>query len=289
MESQKLIYLNGRFLPEHHATVSIFDRGFLYGDGVFETMRAYAGRIFRLDQHIRRLLDSAHSIKIRISQADDQLACICEELLERNQAGEAIIRISVTRGLALGGIGTARAGEPTIAAFIRPPMPIPPNASAEGVPISISSIRKMPSRALNSRVKSMNYLNSILARSEAEEAGAYDAILLDEKDCITETSVANIFFTREHRLFTAGPESDILLGITRAAVLELAAEVGLDSQEAAISASEIAGFDECFLTNSAIELLPVTSINNKPVGSGKPGPIYQALHQAYARLVHEAD
>jgi branched-chain amino acid aminotransferase len=288
MQSTKLIYLNGEFLSEKDTVISIFDRGFLYGDGVFETMRSYKGRIFKLNEHMQRLKNSAEGIKLRLAHSERELADICNELLARNGVADAILRISITRGIAAGGIGTAKAGKPTVAAYIRPPMAIPAGAETEGVSAIISSVRKTPSSALDAKIKSMNFLNLILARSEAEEAGAYEAILLDQTGCITEASTANIFFARDGRLFTPGCESDILLGITRAAVLELAAEQGIHCQEAAIPASEIRNFQECFLTNSGVELLPVTRIDDIPVSKGSPGPVYKKLHRAYREAVLKA-
>jgi branched-chain amino acid aminotransferase len=289
MSSEKLVYLNGKFLAEKDAVISIFDRGFLYGDGVFETMRSYNGRIFKLREHMQRLKNSAERIKLRLTHSGRELADICNELLARNGVADAILRISITRGIAAGGIGTAKAGKPTIAAYIRPPMPVPAGAETDGVSAIISSVRKIPSNALNAKIKSMNFLNLILARSEAEEAGAFEAILLDRSGCITETSTANIFFVRDGRLFTPGCESDILLGIIRATVLELAAKQGIDCREAAIPASEITSFQECFLTNSGVELLPVTRIDDVSVGDGRPGNIYKELHMAYRELVLKAE
>ncbi|RJP16155.1 MAG: branched-chain amino acid aminotransferase [Candidatus Abyssobacteria bacterium SURF_5] len=284
-EVEKVVYLDGDFLPEGKALVSVFDRGFLYGDGVFETMRAYGGRVFRLAQHLRRLEESAELIKITPPLSQDQFAKICSDLIERNNTADAIVRISVTRGKASGGLGTSNAGRPTVAAFIRPPMPVSTEAASEGVPAIISSFRKMPSAALNARIKSMNFLNSILARSEAEEAGCYEAVLLDSDGNVTEATTANIFFVGGGRLFTPGPESDILLGITRAAVLELSAEMGIPAEQRKISASELGGFEECFITNSAIEALAVTRIGPLRVGGGKPGAIYKRIHGAYRELV----
>lgn len=289
MHTKKISYVNGAFIPESEAVVSVFDRGFLYGDGVFETMRAYDGRVFRIHQHIQRLRESVRLVKLRLAASNEELIDICEQLLERNEIADAIIRLSVTRGPASGGIGVARAGEPTIVAFIRPPMPIPAGAQTGGVSVRISRFCKTPSSALHSRVKSMNFLNGILARSEAEEAGAYEAVLLDLQGNITETSTANIFFVRDGNLFTPSPENDILLGITRAAVIELAGKSGISCNETVIPATEIGDFQECFLTNSAIELLPVTRVDGRPVGEGNPGPIYAVLHRAYRELVRKAD
>ncbi|UCD57434.1 MAG: aminotransferase class IV, partial [Candidatus Hydrogenedentota bacterium] len=176
---RNVVFLNGRFVPEKEACVSVFDRGFLYGDGVFETMRSYGGRIFRLTQHIERLLNSADLIGLRLSHEPEKLADICNQLIERNELADGILRLSVTRGRWVGGIGTARAAEPSVVAFIRPPMPLPSDAYAKGVSAKIVSVRRTPSFALDARIKCMNFLNQILARAEAEGAGAYEAIMLN--------------------------------------------------------------------------------------------------------------
>jgi len=280
----KLVYLDGRFVPESEATVSIFDRGFLYGDGVFETMRSYGGRIFRLDRHIERLRQSADIIGLRLRHGPDQLADICSQLIERNGVEDAILRISVTRGCSQGGIGAAQAAEPGVVAFLRPPMPLPAEAYADGVSARLVSIRRTPSTTLDSRVKSMNFLNNILARTEAESAGAYEAIMLNHSGYVSEASTANIFFAAQDRLMTPGLDCDILPGITRSVVLELAAAMGINCEEKNIEPSEMDGFEECFLTNSGVELLPVTRIDDQPVGNGRPGTLYRRLHRAYREL-----
>ncbi|RJP73152.1 MAG: branched-chain amino acid aminotransferase [Candidatus Abyssobacteria bacterium SURF_17] len=281
---QNLIYLNERFVPEAEARVSVFDRGFLYGDGVFETLRAYGGRIFRLNEHMRRLEQSASLIGLRLPQAD-QLADVCRQLIERNGAEDAMLRMSVTRGPAVGGIGIARAGEPTIVAFVRPPMPLPSDAYTRGVSARIVAVRRNSSQALDARIKSMNFLNSILARAEAETAGAYEAILLNHSGHIAEASTANVFFATEKRLITPSADSDILPGITRAAVLDMAEAMGMPCEERGIKPSELSELRECFLTSSGVELLPVTEIDGGAVGAGAPGPVYERLHQAYRELV----
>ncbi len=284
---KKLVYLNGEFVPESEARVSVFDRGFLYGDGAFETMRSYGGRIFRLDRHIRRLKQSAEIIGLRLTDAPPRLAEICRRLLELNGLEDAILRISVTRGTAAGGIGTKTADRPTVVAFVRPPSPLPAEAYADGVSARIVSVRRCPSVSLDARVKSMNFLNFILARAEAERGGAYEAIMLNQSGHIAEASAANTFFATGGGLATPCLECDILPGITREAVLELAAEAGIHVEERRIAPPEIAGFDECFLTNSGVELLPVTMIDDAPVGSGRPGRLYKRLHQAYGELARK--
>ena len=284
---ENLIYLNGQFVQEAEARVSVFDRGFLYGDGVFETMRSYDGRIFRLTEHMQRLQQSAGLIKLRLSHTPEQLAGICNKLLKRNGLSDAILRMSVTRGPVMGGIGVARAGEPCIVAFARPPMSLPADAYVHGVSARVVSVRRTPRSTLDSRIKSMNFLNYILARAEAEEAGAYEAILLNHAGMVTEASTANIFFASDDRLVTPDLACDILPGITRAAVLELAAGLNVPCDEKAIEASSIGGFQECFLTNSGVELLPVTEIDGNTIGSGRPGPLYARLHEAYRAFVRK--
>jgi len=284
-DTEKLAYQNGEFLPESEARISVFDRGFLYGDGVFETMRAYNGCIFRLDQHIQRLRQSAELIGLNLELKADQIAEVCNLLLKKNELLDAILRISVTRGQSVGGIGIACTSRPSIIAFVRPPMPLPGNAYENGVSARIVSVRRTPSTAIDARVKSMNYLNLIMARAEAEREGAFEAILLNHEGYVAETSTANIFFCNANRLFTPDINCDILPGITRAAVLELAAGLGIKCEERKINPSEVAGFQECFITNSGFELLPVTTIDQKKVGTGKPGPMYNRLRDAYRELV----
>lgn len=286
-DTKNLVYLNGRFVPESDACISVFDRGFLYGDGVFETMRSYGGRIFRLSAHVERLLQSADLIRLGLHQSQEQLAHICNALLERNGFSDAIVRISVTRGHSVGGIGTARTAEPSIVAFVRPPMPLPADAYIRGVSAKIVSVRRTPSFALDARIKSMNFLNHILARAEAEQSGAYEAIMLNHAGLVSEASTANVFFGNGDTLFTPSAECDILLGITRGAVLELAADMRIHYEEKTIATPEIAGFQECFLTNSAVELLPVTMVDGRVVGTGSPGPLYTAMHRAYRELVRK--
>ena len=284
MNTQRLVYINGNFVPEAEATVSVFDRGFLYGDGAFETMRSYGGRIFRLTEHMERLEQSAVILGLRLGHTRADLSEICEQLLERNDLTDAILRMSVTRGVSAGGIGISTAGEPTIVAFAREPSPIAPKAYTEGVSANTVSIRRVPSDALDSRVKPMNFLNYILARAEAEATGAYEAIMLNTAGNIAETSTGNIFFVAGETLVTPCLKCDILPGITRATVLELAAGLGIESEERKIAPSEIAAFSECFLTNSGVELLPVTRIDEILVSDGKPGPVYRRLGEAYREL-----
>jgi len=283
---ERLVYLNGRFVPESQACVSVFDRGFLYGDGAFETMRSYGGQIFQLERHIQRLRESAEIIGLRLQHRPQQLADICMQLIERNGLAEAILRISVTRGPAAGGIGIARAAQATVVAFVRPPAPLPEQAYSDGVSASIVSIRRCPSSSIDARVKSMNFLNFILARAEAERRGAYEAIMLNHSGHIAEASTANIFFAADGALVTPCLECDILPGITRAVVIGLASDMGIRVEERKIGPEEIAGFDECFLTNSGLELIPVTKIDGAPVGTGKPGPVYSQMHEAYRKIAH---
>ena len=287
MRSNNLVYLNGQFVPEAEACVSVFDRGFLYGDGVFETMRAYNGRIFRLTDHVQRLLRSADILGLHMHKTHEQFIELCNQLLKRNGLQDAIVRISITRGLSAGGIGIARQQKETIVGFVRPPMPLPADAYDQGVSAKIVSIRRTPSSSLDSRAKSMNYLNFILARAEAEKTGAYEAIMLTQTGHIAETSTANIFFVAGERLITPGLDCDILPGITRETVLELAASMDVECVERPIEPSEIQDFSECFLTNSGVELLPVTRIDEKSLGAGA-GRLYKRLHQTYRELVHGA-
>lgn len=287
MASDSLVFLNGEFVPAKSAKISVFDRGFLYGDGCFETMRAYDGVIFRLNDHLERLRNSLALLDIHFSYSSRQLSDICNRLIERNDLADAIVRLSVTRGLSRGGIGTSRAAEPSVVAFVRPPMPLPADAYTAGVSAKVVSIVRTPRRSLDARVKSMNLLNYILARSEAERGGAYEAVMLNCKGHVAEASAANIFFARNNSLFTPSADCDILLGITRAVVIELASQQGIPCGEVKMRKEEMNDFDECFLTNTGVELLPVTTIDSRSVGEGKPGATYTRLHQAYRERVRK--
>lgn len=287
MNSQKLVYVNGSFVAESEARVSVFDRGFLYGDGIFETMRSYGGRIFRLADHMRRLAQSADIIGLRLLPTQKELGDICNRLLDRNALADAIIRISATRGPSAGGIGISRVGAPTIVAFARPPTPLPDDAYAEGVSTRIVSVRRNPSAAVDSRIKSMNFLNYILARAEAEQAGAYDGIMLSGSGHISETTTSNIFFVKSERLITPSLDCDALPGITRAVVLELADGMGIDIEERRVEPTELPAFSECFITNSGLEMVPVTRIDDSPVGDGQPGLVHGRIHEAYRELTRK--
>jgi branched-chain amino acid aminotransferase len=282
---ERFVYVSSKFVSESDARVSVFDRGFLYGDGIFETMRAYNGNIFRLAQHIQRLRQSAEYIGLRIEWTAEHIADVCTQLLKKNRLLDAIVRVSVTRGNSIGGIGITQAAEPTIVAFARPPMPLPADAYGNGISARFVAVRRTPSAALDARVKSMNYLNLIMARAEAEKNGSHEAILLNQRGSIAETSTGNIFFSNGDRLVTPGLDCDILPGITRATVFELAAALDVGITEKEIDVSEVTEYRECFITNSAVELLPVTKIDNRVVGDGKPGPMYRQLHEAYRDLV----
>jgi len=215
------------------------------------------------------------------------LADICNQLLERNGLADAILRLSITRGRSMGGIGTAQAAEPSVVAFIRPPRPLPDSAYAEGVTARVVSVRRNPSSALDARMKSMNFLNNILAKAEAERAGAFQAIMLNHAGYVAEASTANVFFALDGELVTPSLECDILPGITRAALLEVASEMGIRCEERRIEPSELGAFQECFLSSSGVELVPVTRIDDRPVGTGRPGTLYTRLHAAYRDLVRK--
>jgi len=287
LDSEQFVYISGDFVPESEARISVFDRGFLYGDGLFETMRSYDGRIFRLSDHMRRLKQSADIIGLSLEQTEATLSDICTQLLDRNGLNDAVLRMSVTRGPSTGGIGISRAGEPTIVAFARPPTFLPADAYTGGVSAKIVSVSRVATAAIDSRVKSMNFLNYILARAEAEGAGAFEAIMLDGSGHIAEASAANIFFAKGDCLATPSLDCDILPGITRATVIELAREMGIRLDERKIAPTELPEFSECFLTNSGLELLPVSKIDGAPVGSGGLGPICARLHKGYRALAQQ--
>jgi len=275
----RLVYLNGDFLPEDRASVSIFDRGLLYGDGLFETVRAYGGRLFRLDRHLERLADSARQIGL---PPIGDLSGPANELLARNSLADAYLRITVTRGVGLGLEATETS--PTVLIIARPLNLPPPETYARGYAVRIVPAEHARGAALPG-LKSLCYLDKILARRRAREQGADEALLVNSAGALTEAAASNVFLVLGGRLVTPALDQGVLPGITRDAVIELARDVELSVEEEVVPAGLLRDAEECFLTNSIMEIMPVTRADDYLIGRGRPGPITAQLRQAYAELV----
>ena len=271
----RLVYLNGEFLPEDRASVSIFDRGLLYGDGLFETVRAYGGRLFRLDRHLERLADSARQIGL---PPIGDLSGPANELLARNSLADAYLRITVTRGVGLGLEATETS--PTVLIIARPLNLPPPETYARGYAVRIVPAEHARGAALPG-LKSLCYLDKILARRRAREQGADEALLVNSAGALTEAAASNVFLVHNGRLVSPALDQGLLPGITRDAVIELARYV----EETVVPAGLLRDAEECFLTNSIMEIMPVTRADDYLIGRGQPGPLTTQLRQAYAELV----
>ncbi len=278
----EIVYLNGSLIPRSQARISALDYGFLYGFGLFETMRAYGGRVFRLDRHLSRLTRSAEMLGIPIEAPELKGAVM--DTLRANKLGDARIRITISIGE--GGMvpDPSTCQKPTVLILASDYQPSPEQVYEKGFRAIVSSIRRNSQSPL-SRLKSTNYLESMLARQEARAAGADEALCLNDKGLLAEASMSNIFLVADGTLKTPGQESGILPGITREAVLELASQSGIDTLEWDISMEELSQAREAFFTNSLIEIMPLTELDGKPIGSGKPGAITKRLMAAYKRLV----
>jgi branched-chain amino acid aminotransferase len=281
---EEIIYLNGDLIPRSQAKLSPFDHGFLYGYGLFETMRAYGGSIFRLDRHLARLHHAAGMLGIAPRLTAFDLEKACYDVLKANNLAEARLRLTVSAGE--GDITPSPDTCRGITIFIaaRKLVPLPPESYERGYTAVLSSWRRNSQSSL-SRLKSTCYLENVLARQEAVIAGADEALLLNEKGFVAEGSTTNIFLVSGNMLVTPSTESGALPGTTRETVLELAQSMGTMPAVRQVELGELHRADEAFLTNSIVEIMPLTRLDDKPIGSGKPGILTQRLMSTYRELV----
>jgi branched-chain amino acid aminotransferase len=276
------IYLNDRFVTEEDAVVSVFDHGFLYGDGVYETIRSYGNRIFMRDQHLARLRRSADAIGLTIPIAEHRWPSLLHEAMTRNDVGhertDAYLRITISRGTGDIGLDPALCPTPTVVIMAKPLHPPPPEHYRTGVTLIVARTRRNLPGALSPQIKTTNFLNNILAKREAIAAGAFDSILLNWESQVTECTVSNLFFVQGDRLCTPAPACGLLDGITRNIVLSLAQEMQIPVDEGHFEIEAIHTADECFLTNTSMEVLPVTKVDGHPVGNGLPGLLTRQIH-----------
>jgi len=286
---EEIVYLNGSLIPRFQAQVSVFDQGFLYGYGLFETMRAYHGKVFLLERHIKRLLSSAEIIGLASGLSEIDLGQACVKTLKASDLEEARVRLTVSRGEVDALPGTGASVTPTVLVTAVNYTPLPAETYRRGFKACIASQHRCR-QSLISRIKSANYLVSLLARSEAGAAGQDEALLLNEQGAITEGSVSNVFFVTSSGLVTPPLESGILPGITREVVLELAEALGISVAERDVSMADLKQFDEAFLTNSVMEIMPLVAVMDNAgqtvtIGSGKPGKVTKRLMAAYRQRV----
>jgi len=279
------IYLNDRFVKEEEAVVSVFDHGFLYGDGVYETIRSYGSRIFMRDQHLARLRRSADAIGLTIPIPQHRWPALLHEAMTRNDVGhertDAYLRITISRGAGDIGLDPALCPTPTVVIMTKPLHPPPPEQYRIGVNLIVARTRRNLPSALSPQIKATNFLNNIQAKREAIAAGAFDSILLNWESHLTECTVSNLFFVRAGQLCTPALACGLLDGITRDIVLTLAQEAQIPVEEGQFGIEAIQNADECFLTNTSMGVMPVTLVDGHPVGNGAPGLLTQQLHRLF--------
>ena len=278
------VYLNGRFVDQAKAVVSVFDHGLLYGDGVFEGIRSYDGLIFKLREHIDRLFESAHTIMLTIPMSKAQLVEVVKESLRVNRLHDAYIRLVVTRWEGDLGLDPRKCTKPTVFVIADKIQLYPKRLYERGLAlITVATQRNVP-EALNPQIKSLNYLNNILAKLEAITAGYEEAIMLSPSGYVTECTGENIFLVRGRRLVTPPPYIGVLRGITRRTVMELGARQGLEVREELLTRHDLFNATEVFLTGTAAEIVPVVKIDGRVIGAGKPGPVIKRLQQGFRTL-----
>ncbi|RMG37936.1 MAG: branched-chain-amino-acid transaminase [Planctomycetota bacterium] len=278
------IWINGRLYDEEHATVSVLDHGLLYGDGVFEGIRVYGGRVFLLEEHIRRLYESAKAIRLQIPYSPDALTAAVRETVQINRLQDGYVRLVVTRGAGSLGLDIRKTSDPQVIIIAATITLYPAEYYEKGLQLVTASTVRNLSSALSPRIKSLNYLNNILAKIEATDAGCVEALMLNHKGEVAECTGDNIFVVRDSVIRTPPPEAGILEGITRNAVIRLAREAGHTVLETPLTRHDIYIADECFLTGTAAEVVPVIRLDGRTIGDGRPGPVTRQLLQRFHEL-----
>jgi branched-chain amino acid aminotransferase len=278
------IFMNGALVAKEQAVVSVFDHGLLYGDGVFEGIRAYNGRVFRLKEHLDRLYRSARAIVLDIGMTPAEMQGAVLETLRANGLRDAYIRLVVTRGVGDLGLDPKKCPNPTVIIIADKIALYPAESYTQGLEVNTVSTRRNSSQALNPNIKSLNYLNNILAKIEAGLSGAREAIMLSLEGYVAECTGDNLFYVKGKRLVTPPPSAGALEGITRGAVLDLAPSLGLVTEEKLFTPFELYTADEVFLTGTAAEVIPVVKIDARPIGDGKPGAQTRRLITAFHAL-----
>jgi len=286
LEKELFVYIDGEFYPKSEARVSVYDHGLLYGDGVFEGIRAYKGVVFKLKEHIDRLYRSAHTIMLQIPMTRESITRAVLDTLRRNNLKDAYIRLVVTRGVGDLGLDPRKCSRPTVIVITEPLIQLHGvEAKERGISTLISWVRRDPVDATSHEVKSLNYLNSILAKIEANNAGVDEAICLDQRGFVCEGVGENIFIVRGGEIITPPTSTGALPGITRSVMIELAKRLGYTVVERDVTPNELFTADEVFFTGTAAEVAPVREVNKRIIGDGKPGPITRRLMKEFSKIL----
>jgi branched-chain amino acid aminotransferase len=285
VNKEPLVYVDGQYYPKSEAKISVFDHGFLYGDGVFEGIRAYNGIVFKLKEHVGRLFQSAHVMALRIPLTKEQLVDAVVETLRKNNLKDAYIRLVVSRGAGDLGLDPRKCPKPTIVIIAGAIVLHGNEAKEKGITTLISWVRRHPVDSTSHEIKSLNYLNSILAKIEANNSGADEAICLDKTGFVSEGVGENIFIVKNGRIHTPPICSDALPGITAQVVTKLAVKLGFDIMDSNVTPYQLFNADEAFFTGTAAEIVPIREVNHRQIGSGTPGPVTKQLMKEFQRAV----
>jgi len=279
------IYINGRYCEKAQAAVSVFDHGLLYGDGVFEGLRIYGGRVFRLEAHLERLYRSAKAILLEIPMSPAQMEGAVREAVRKNGKKEGYIRLIVTRGEGALGIDPSSCGIPTVIIIVADIQLYPKECYEKGIEIVTASSRRIPPESFDVRIKSLNYLNNVLAKIEAAKAGCLEAVMLNREGFVAECTGDNIFIISAGALFWPAPYHGALDGITMQTVAEIAEDLRIEAHEGALTRYDLYTADECFMTGTGAEIMPVIRIDGRVIGTGLPGRITRRLQDRFRETV----
>ncbi|HIE99516.1 MAG TPA: branched-chain-amino-acid transaminase [Planctomycetes bacterium] len=278
------IYLSGKLVPQEQAVVSVFDHGLLYGDGVFEGIRVYGGKVFLEQEHIDRLYESALSIRLEIPLTPEQMTQAVRDTVAANNISDGYVRLVVTRGAGTLGIDPQRTSNPQVIVIADSISLYAQELYDNGLKLITASTIRNHSAALSPRIKSLNYLNNIMAKIEGTDAGTVEALMLNHKGEVAECTGDNIFIVKNGVLKTPPPEAGILEGLTRNAVIGLAEKAGIEVQQVPLVRHDIFVADECFLTGTAAEVIAAVSLDGRTIGSGRPGPVTSDLLERFRNL-----
>ena len=278
------IYIDGSFYPESEANISVFDHGLLYGDGVFEGIRFYNGKVFRLEEHIERLYKSAAAINLNLPLDRASLTEALLQTIRHNELRDGYVRLVVTRGKGDLGLSPWNCPKPTVIIIAAKITLYPEESYQHGLKVVTCATRRIAHGALSPMVKSLNYLNNIMAKIEASHAGAGEGLMLNEQGLVAECTGDNIFLVSGGKITTPPISSGALAGVTRAVAIRIAAELGVDVSEPQVTRYDIYTADECFLTGTAAEIIPAVELDNRPIGGGKPGPITKRFIERFREL-----
>lgn len=281
------VFVNGHFVPAEEARISVFDHGFLYGDGVFEGIRVYGGTIFRLQQHLERLYHSALCLMLDIPMTPEAMQEAIVETVRRRGLPNQYVRVVVSRGAGDLGLDPKLCPQPSVIIIADTIALYPERYYTEGLDLVTVATRRMSSDTLDPRIKSLNYLNNIMAKIEAQQAGAVEAVMLNAAGYVAECTADNLFVLRQGCLHTPAVAAGALQGVTRDSVLEIARELGLETAESFLTRYDLYTAEECFMTGTGAEIVPVVRIDGRRIGTGVPGPVTARVREGFAVLCHQ--